>query len=234
MNGLGEKAWTGPLDAAEWPEKLTARVVTPGARPRLHGYDVEADLARHYSFTETLLLALTGELPSAKEARAFDVALQFAAPAAAQDAPTHAAILGRICMASTSQMQGVAAISVAEQARVLVADHGPWIELLAAPLTQVPPELRARTGEERESVDRLRTALRGTIEVPALSHDVGRTAALLATLHACGLKTAETLECALVTARLPAAMAEALATPPGSHRQYPVQLPGIAYREDAS
>ena len=234
MTTPSEKVWTGPLDVAEWPEKLTARVVTPGARPRLHGYDVEADLARHYSFTETVLLALTGELPTAAEARAFDVALQFAAPASAQEAPTHATILARICMASTSQMQGVAAIALAEQARVLVTQHQRWIEMLKGPLAVIPPEACATSDGERESVDRLRHALRGTVDVPALSHDLGRPAAVLATLHACGLKSVEAIECALVLARLPVAMAEALSTPSGSHRQYPVQLPRIAYTEEPS
>ena len=234
MSPPSERVWSGPLDAAEWPEKLTARVVTPGARPRLHGYDVEADLARHYSFTETVLLALTGELPTAAEARAFDVVLQFAAPASAQEAPTHATILARICMASTSQMQGVAAIALAEQARVLVTKHQRWIEMLAGPLSEVPPEVCATTDGERESVERLRRSLYGTLDVPALSHDLDRAAAVLATLHACGLRSAEAMECALVMARLPVAMAEALSTPSGSHRQYPVQLPRIAYTEEPS
>jgi len=225
-------ASNGPLDDVEWPAKLTARVVTPGPCPRVHGYDVEGDLARHYSFAETVLLALTGDLPAKGEARAFDVALQFAAPAFVQEAPTHATILARICMASTSQMLGVAAIALAEQARVLVADHRAWIDLLAGPFSEAPPELLAKTDEERESVMRLRQALRGTVVVPALVHDLGRPAALLATLHASGLRTADTMECALVLARLPVAMAEGLATPAGSHREYPVLLPPIAYTQE--
>jgi hypothetical protein len=224
----------GPLDDVEWPEKLTARVVTPGASPRLHGYDVEGDLARHYSFTETLLLTLTGKLPSTDEARAFDVALQFAAPASAQDAPTHAAILARMCVASTSQILGAAAIALGEQARVLVAEHAAWLEMLGGRIAEVPAAYRATSDADRESVDRLRRALLGKVDVPALWHDVGRVPALLAALHACGLRTAEVLECALVTARLPVAMAEALATPAGSYRQYPLQLPTIAYAEEPS
>lgn len=227
-------ASNGPLDGADWPEKLTARVVTPGPCPRVHGYDVEGDLARHYSFAETVLLSLTGDLPTTGQARAFDVALQFAAPALVQEAPVHATLLARICMASTSQMQGVAVIALAEQARVLVAEHRGWIELLAGPLADAPAELLAKSDEERDSVVRLRRALRGTVAVPALVHDLGRPAALLAALYASGLRTAETMECALVLARLPVAMAEALATPAGSHRDYPVLLPPIAYTQEPS
>jgi hypothetical protein len=227
-------AWNGPLDDAEWPDKLTARVVTSAPSPRLHGYDVEDDLARHYSFAETVLLALTGKLPSADEARAFDVALQFAAPAPAQEAPTHAAIIARLCVASTSQIQGAAAIALAEQARVLLAEHAAWLEMLAGKLAEAPAAFRATSQAERDSVDRLRRALRGTVTVPALLHDIGRAPALIATLLACGLKSAEVIECALVLAKLPVAMAEALATPAGSHRQYPVQLPVIAYTQEPS
>src|SRR5262245_48707929 len=83
----------GPVEAYPWPEKLEARVVTPGDAPRLHGYDVEADLCAHYSFVETVLLSLTGELPSEPQAAAFDVALQFLGPLSVAHASTHAAVL---------------------------------------------------------------------------------------------------------------------------------------------
>jgi hypothetical protein len=72
------------------------------------------------------------------------------------------------------------------------------------------------------------------VDVPALSLDVSRFAAVLATLHACGLSTSERIECALTWARLPIALAEAMATAPGGHLQYPVQLPAIVYAEAGS
>jgi hypothetical protein len=46
--------------------------------------------------------------------------------------------------------------------------------------------------------------------------------------------TAERIECALSCARLPLVLAEALAAAPGSHLQYPVNLPSIVYEEDPS
>ncbi|HEX6764634.1 MAG TPA: hypothetical protein VF103_04130, partial [Polyangiaceae bacterium] len=55
---------SGPLEKAPFPAQLTARVMTPGKNPRLHGYDVEGDLAAHYTTSELVLLSLTGELPS--------------------------------------------------------------------------------------------------------------------------------------------------------------------------
>jgi len=220
---------TGPLDLGPWPDKLTARVVTPGPRPAIHGYDVEGDLARHYSFAETVLLSLTGELPTPGQGRAFEIVLQFAAPAPINEAPTHAAALARICSGTTSAIQGTAAVALAEQARCLVADHAAWLEALGAGVVRVAPEYRAASDEERASVGRLRAALEGFLDVPELAHDVSRAAALLATFWACGLKRARHIECALVFAKLPVALAEALATPARSFRAYPLLLPGIEY-----
>lgn len=34
-----------PFDRAAWPERITAKVVQPGAAPRLCGYDLHRDLA---------------------------------------------------------------------------------------------------------------------------------------------------------------------------------------------
>jgi hypothetical protein len=223
---------SGPLDEAPWPDKLTARVVTPGPRPAICGYDVEGDLARHYSFAETVLLALTGELPTAAQGRAFEVALLFAAPAPINEAPTHAAVLARICSGTTSSIQGTAAIALAEQARALVADHDEWIEALSGTIVHVTPPYRSVSEDERASIGRLRSALEGTVDIPVLAGDVSRAAALLACFHACGLKTAKQMECALVIAKLAVAVAEALATPARSFRKYPVLLPSIGYVDE--
>ena len=220
-----------PIDEAEWPSQLTARVVSPGAQPTLHGYDVETDLATHYSFAETILLSLTGEPPTKGHGRAFEILLQFSAPSPVNEAPTHAAVLARICVGTTSSILGTAAVGLAEQARVVAESHRSWIAALANPVAALPPEFRATSDEERLSVERLRHALREHLRVPALEHDVSRTAAVLAGLYECGLHGADQLESALVLARMPTALAEALATPPGSYRHYPVLLPPIAYDE---
>jgi hypothetical protein len=222
----------GPLDDVDWPSKLAARVVSPGARPMLHGYDIEEDLARHYSFAEVVLLALTGEPPSPQTGRAFEIALVFASPVAVSEAPSHAAVVARACAASVNQIQSVAAIALSEQTRVTLEEHRGWLALLSGPLpAELPGAWRPRSEEERASVGLLRQALQGTIEVPVLAFDPGRTAALLAVFHGCGLRSQERIECALAWARLPLAMAEALATKPGSHLQYPVMLPDIRYTE---
>jgi hypothetical protein len=211
---------SGPFDDAPWPEQLTAHVVTPGPEPRIHGYDVERDLARHYSFTETLLLTMTGELPTPARTRAFDVALQFLAPVAVNEAPGHAAVIARTCNAFTSAIFGITAITLAEQARA------------ASAAAASPPADEA----ERASVERLREALhRVGAPVPALlDGDLGRVAALAAVLRYCGITSAEHIEAVMVIARLPAAIAEGLAIPAHALKEYPVQLPDVRYHEETS
>jgi Citrate synthase, C-terminal domain len=222
----------GPLDDAPWPDKLMARVVTPGPRPAIHGYDVEADLAAHYSFAETVLLALTGELPSPERARAFEIALQFLAPSPVNEAPTHAAVVARMCNVMTSAVVGTAAIALAEQARAAVDAHASWIGRLDSSEPGALDAWAPSDDEERRSVRRLRQALDASgATVPRLECDIGRLAALIATLHFAGLKRADQLQAAFVLARLPSTLAEALATPAHSFRDYPVDLPPVRYVE---
>lgn len=208
----------GPFDDATWAEQLTAHVVTPGPEPRIHGYDVERDLARHYSFTETFLLTMTGELPTPAKTRAFDVALQFLAPVAVNEAPGHAAVIARTCNAFTSAIFGITAVTLAEQGRALMAGSA------------APPADEA----ERASVERLREALHHVgSPVPALlDGDPGRVAALAAVLQYCGVATSEQIEAVMFIARLPAAIAEGLAIPPHALKEYPVQVPDLRYSEE--
>lgn len=222
----------GPLDDATFPETLTARVVTPGPRPRLHGYDVEADLALHYGPTDLLCLSLTGELPSPATARALEVALVFAAPLSIAHASVHAAALARLCGTATASLVGVAAIGLAEQVREQLDGHAELLAWLAAPAGALPERFRATDPGEHASVERLRTALAETgLHVPLLDERPTRDAALFAVLFACGLRQRAELEAALVSARLPSAVAEALAERVAGFDGYPTNLPRYAYRE---
>jgi hypothetical protein len=222
----------GPFDVAPWPDVLTSRVVTPGARPHLHGYDCETDLATGSSAGERIILALTGELPAAPQARAFEVVTSFLAPVAVNEAPTHAALLARLCSGSTSSILATGALALAEQARTAVAwlaAHWSW---LARPETDVPTGLKPADDDERASVTRLRTALQPTgLSVPTLEHDLGRTPAIVAVLMACGLAEPHQVEAAWVITRLPVAFAEAMAATPGNLREYPWHLPRFRYAE---
>lgn len=226
----------GLFDDNPWPEKLTARVVTPGGRPRVHGYDVEGDLARHYRFTDLLLLTLTGELPSGHASALFDVALQFASTIAVNEAPAHAAVLSRMCGGDAAAVSATTAIALAEQARFELARLGSWLAWLAAGGVAIPAEACARDDADRESVRRLRNAAGPLVShVRALREDtdIGREAAIVACLHACGLHRADQIERALVTARLPLAVAEGMAASVGDFRNYPANLPRTEYVEDA-
>lgn len=223
----------GPLENGwEFPEKLSARVITPGDRPRLHGYDVEDDLARHYGPSDVLLLTLTGELPSGPVGRAFAVALVFMSPVSVAHASTHAAVVGRLCGAPAASTFGVAAIGVAEHARALVDEHEELLAWLRAPRGPLPERYRASSLPEEASVERFERALASTgLAVPGIGLKPARDAAIVMVLHACGFRRRERLEAAITLARLPSALAEALAERPTNFGNYPINLPRYAYSE---
>ena len=222
----------GPLDAGQWPTQLVANVVTTGTAPRIHGYDVQSDLARHYSASEVVLLTLTGELPAPDALAAFEVATLFAAPMPISYAPTHAASLARTCAGHTASIIGTGTITLAEQARVLLRDHAAWLVWLAASAPGVLPSGVAATAEDRGAVLRLRGALksRSACSVSALEHDISLDAALVATFHAAGLVKPEQIESALVHARLPSVVAEAFRAS-ANYNDYPLNLPPLHYED---
>jgi len=223
----------GPLESgSSFPARLTARVVTPGERPLVHGYDVEGDLARHYQPSDLLFLLLMGELPPAPASRAFSVALMFLSPVSVAHASTHAAVVGRLCGAPASSTFGVAAIGAAEHARALLDDHAELFPWLRAPRGSLPERFRARDASDLAAVQRLELALEPTgLAVPALAERPSRDAALLMVLFAVGFKRRERLEAAIMLARLPSGIAEALAERPTNFGNYPINLPRFAYTE---
>jgi hypothetical protein len=223
----------GPLeDGASFPAHLTARVVTPGERPRVHGYDVEADLARHYQASDLLFLLLTGELPTVPASRAFSVALMFLAPVSVAHASTHAAVVGRLCGAPSRSTFGVAAIGAAEHASALLDEHEQLFVWLRAPRGALPERFRAGNQAEAAAVERLTAALEPTgLSVPALAEGPTRDAALLMVLFAVGFRRRERLEAAILLARLPSGIAEALAERPTNFGNYPINLPRFDYTE---
>ena len=231
---MSPPVYRGPFEEVTWPEALTARVVTPGARPRLHGYDCEGDLARNATMAESVLLALTGELPTAARARAFEIATSFLAPVAVNEAPTHAAVVARLCRGPASSVLCTAAVGLAEQARFTVAWLAPSWEWLGSPSGVRPSALAASSDDDRASAGRLREVLREVgFPVQALEHDLGRVPAIVATMIACGLAQPSHVEAAWVMARLPVAFAEAMAEKPGNFREYPVNLPAFHYVEES-
>jgi hypothetical protein len=121
-----------PFSQNPWPDKLTARVVQPGDDPRIHGYAVAADLAKHYRFSDVIFLSITGELPTEDQSAKFERALILLSPISVAEAPSHAASLARVCDGSNSAVIGTGAMALAEQARFAVAERKhPVFALLA-------------------------------------------------------------------------------------------------------
>jgi hypothetical protein len=222
----------GPIEDRDVPRDLHAKIITPGPDPHLRGFSVERDLAFHYRFPELVQLVLTGAPPSEIEGRAFDIALQFLAPVAIAEAPTHAAVLARLFGARTSSILAVACIALAERARHVVAEHGDLLAWLDTGDGEMPSRYGSESPEDAVCIDRLRAALAlAGADVPGLVRGIGRWAALITTLHFAGIRRADQLESVLVMASLAPTMAEALSHAPGEINQYPIKLPAFVYEE---
>jgi hypothetical protein len=215
--------------SAEGP--IEAHVVRAGARPSLHGYDVFRDLARSAGSGEVALLALSGELLDEASGRAAEIALAFCAAVSIAEAPVHAAVLTRRCGAPVANGIAVAASALAEEARIELDEHVPLLAWLEHGSGLVPAAFRAASTSDRLAVEDLRTAL-GDVDradvVPEGS--ISLAAARLAVLFRLGLRDRDRLEAALVVARLPVALGEALAAP-RDLRGYPGNLPRFRYVE---
>jgi hypothetical protein len=175
-------------------------------------------------------LALTGRLPDRGESRAFEVALIFLSPCSVAEAPSHAAVLARLCVAADAGVIQVGAIGLAEQAAFVIRELNPVHAWLQEPSAGFPAAHRAADDQERAAVARLRTSLGEQAgNVPGLGLDPSLLAALFCTLFACGLQRLEQWTTAFVLARLPAVAAEAFAATPGDFRGYPMDLPHFRY-----
>jgi hypothetical protein len=222
------EADAGPIEQREWPSQLLARAV--GIDPmerRLHGYDVERDLAKNYGFSDTLLLALTGELAADATAHAFGAALTFASAMSVAEAPVHAAVVARLCGVRTGGILAIGTIALGEHADTLLRAIGTALDNSSA--RELPLELRAHDATERASVGHLRAALGPSFHVPAFAMDPSRDVAVVAVLRACGLTTAVQIAAALSIARLPSVLAECVATKPGDFKNYPMDTPHFEY-----
>jgi hypothetical protein len=212
------------IESAKWPEKLTGRVAQLEPEARVQGYDVERDLARHYRMPDLVLLTLTGELPSEAAARAFEIALCFLAPMPVSEGPSHCAVIAQAVGSPPSGVIGTAAVAAAEQARYTVERHRDLLQWLAGASTQ--PPIAGVAPSERESAARLHEMVaEAGLDVPALAQPLGREAALIAVLFACGLTREDQLQTALVMARLPCALAEGFAARHGRLKDYPTTTP---------
>lgn len=223
---------TSPID--EIPTKpLSAKAIRPGAQPLLFGYDVESDLAQHYSFAELIFLSLTGVVPGPDVGRAFEQCLFFLGPVSVAQGPTHAAALCSMIGTSPSGIISIGTTALSEQARFTIAKIAPLIDWLEHPEKSFPAEFVAAHEEERESVARLKKLLQPTgLEFQIFSHDPSPLAAIIGTIWQCGLHNNAQLESALVLARLPFLLAESFSFRPRDLCRYPINLPKFSYTEE--
>ncbi|MCA9604482.1 MAG: hypothetical protein KC619_02735 [Myxococcales bacterium] len=208
------------------PERLTARVVSPGDDPTIHGYAVADDLARHFGFAEVVFLALTGDVPDRRIGRIFERALVCAAPITIAEAPSHAAVLARLSGARPSSVAAVAAVGVAEQSRFRLEQLAPLLSWLREGREGPAPRSAPEPGT---------AALHDVLQEAGLvvderDRDLSLTAALVAVFHDLGLREAWQLEAAFVVARWPLAQAEAMSNTPGALGTYPIRLPSFDLR----
>ncbi|HEX7663305.1 MAG TPA: hypothetical protein VF407_02280 [Polyangiaceae bacterium] len=230
MSSSAKEQVLGPIEDQAWATRLQSHVTTPGPSPRIHGYDVESDLAPHYGFADLLLLAVLGDLPSDEARRALEIAMSFVAPISTASAPAHAAMLVRLCGSTSSAAFAAGAFTLAEEARFVVEAHRGFLAHLQGDGANLPAEALDPSGAERSSLDRLRAEIaRAGIDLPILAAPLTRLAAILAVFHACGARRPEQVELLLLLARLPCVGAEALATMPTQFKTYPITLPPFRF-----
>ena len=220
----------GPFEEHPWPEKLSGHVTTVGPEPRMHGYDVQGDLSRHYSFAEVALLSLTGSAPEADVGRAFETCLVFLAPVPVSEAPANAAMLAQMAAARPNCVLAVAAVALSEQAKFFVTEHAALLTWLDDPQGALPEAFRAQTDDDRSAVGRLRAALGEPMAaLPAFAEDPTLSAAIVLVLNRCGIKLPQHIEAAMMLSRLCPVAAEAFAVRRGTYRDYPHTLPQYRY-----
>ncbi len=232
MNDSDERKGAGPVEAGSWPAELTGYAWTSEARPRLHGYELYGDLARHYGFAELVLISLRGEAPTQAEGRLFETLLMLLAPCSVGEAPAHVAVLARTLRARWPALAASAASALAEQAESIVDQHLEFLDWLGAPTETLPTQARAQTDDEREATRLVALSVAPCgVPLPVIDEDPSPMALLLAAAYRCGLRDAEQLKPVLMVARLPAVLAEALRRP-GDLRGYPMDTPHFAYVTD--
>ncbi len=214
----------GPVEDHDWPDRLSARVASAGERPVIHGYSIAGDLARHYSFGEQTLLALTGALPDEATGRAFEWAMQLLGATSVADAPAHTAVVVRLCGASPGAAFAAGFTAATELATAMIDRHAAliaWLEGGGA----YPAEHAGDGALAAEARARL------ALEVPALACSPTDEAALIAILHRCGLCDPAQIVGAVALAKLPVVMGEAIAQRPLGFRGYPMNVPDFVALE---
>ena len=219
----------GALDDTPWPTTLRAHAVDRAADDdRLHGYAALGDLARHYSFSDTIYLALVGDLPDERASRLFQVACHACCTISVAEAPAHIAVLARLSGAQLGAAVSAGLVAAADRADQLVASHAGLLAWLDAPTEALAAEFVDETARPWTST--LLAAI-GT-DTTSVRPEMSRVAATLALFHSAGLRSAEAIAAAMIAAASSSIAAESLATGPADLGKYPVKMPEFRYVED--
>lgn len=221
---------TGPFEQGQWPNRLRAAAVDASDRPRLHGYDIESDLARHYGAAELMLLALTQDAPTVHQGKAFEIALVFASTCPINEAPTHGARLARSFGAPVASAVTAGILLAFEASRAVIDEHRELLQWLRDGREGLlPPSVRAKDARDEAAVEQLGRALAGA-DVPwSPLAGATRMAAILAVMWECGLESDDQLLLALSWARTVSIAAESVAVTRGGLVNFPALLPNFVY-----
>ena len=217
----------GPAELYPAPDKLAAHVVDWRDGGAIHGYGVLDDLARHFAPHEVFLLGLTGETPSESVGRAFGVALTWLSACHVGLAPTHSAVLAKVCGSPSSGIVGIAAMVAAREAEFVLASHQALFDWLDA------SNSRDFAGwDERDPTWRIRLHEASGLDLAELAIARDAASASLIVFYLVGIKARARLVSAWAWARMIGSLSEALGDQALSMRTYPLRLPKFEYVED--
>jgi len=214
------------FEDSRFATQLGARVVDrSGAEPRIQGFDVTSDLARHFTFAEMALIALTGAEPTETVSTALQRALVLLSPIGVESAPSHLGVLTRLVSQSHAASVGTAANVLAQQAAACVAERA---QLLDALREGGVPVLGTTTGGTTGSLGALFENCSRIAQQPWFVC-LDQLSAAIAILFECGLRENWQLESALFLAWCPCVMAEVGSCQNDPIESYPINLPRFRY-----
>jgi hypothetical protein len=210
--------------------QLEARVVdTSGEEPRIHGFGVRSDLARHFSFADVIALSLTGVEPSERASDALRRALVVLSPTDVGSAPAHLGVLVHLVSRDYASSVASASALLAERAAATLAERA---ELLQALREGREPAATASQLEaanaEGEEVAGLFAQCSDFAQTPWFAR-LDATSAALVVLFECGLVENWQLQSALFLAWCPCTMAELGTRGSDPIESYPINLPKFRY-----
>lgn len=218
------------LDNAGGATALTARVVDVYEdRARIHGFDLDADLAPAIGPTGVLLTTWLGEPPNGSQLRTFAVALTMAAPFGAHEGPVHAALVARACGSDETAVLSTALVVLAQRCGADVEAHAPLIAWATNEGRGEAPSCSHEDTCDGAALEQLGQLERSPIVDALRASPPCRTGGALALAARAGLHDRAHLEAFLAMARLPTLVAEVVAAPRGDLSQIPLNLPAFRY-----